>query len=545
MQSNFPNDNNEQYSPTAIILPPESQKSGCGFSGCLIGCGIVCLVLIITSIIAGLLIHSYCFKSIPLKVSPETTLVTTPLKSDGKSVDFYTVLKKQIEPQNPTSNNGFKNVLAAYGKELFINNSQEALNYDWIFNEICKAVELDPNFTPENVYKEPNLSVFLNGLNENNAEKESSIKELKLTIFDELLTKNWSIQNYPEIEEWLNKVNPGLDVVQKAAMEESYFIPMIRRNEQELALVSLSPPIINANAKLIHGLQIRSILQIGERNFDKAWDDILASFHLQRKLINKGIHLFNYNIPTEIKLQIIKTIAQSSSNWTPEQLNKAINDLQSIPQAPKREDLLLTAQYTVLDAFAMTNNTEQFVESIASLSFAARTQLDSLINIMKLFGFNWNIAAKKMNEAVTIYKKTINDEKNTEKLLNPATIDAQLDIQKFSQKLSIDLHNKMINVITVSGRSEVAGYIIGEIVPFTEKYIFKQTLNDEIYYRLLQTAFAIELYKSEHKKYPDSIDQLKLNPPRITAIKTNYKLTDKGYKISISGVELEFITNTD
>ncbi|MDR2762628.1 MAG: hypothetical protein LBB88_08520 [Planctomycetaceae bacterium] len=545
------NNNNNYYQ----VLPANPPKSGCGGYGCLTGCGVGCIVLIIILAITGFLIYAYCIKGVPLQISPETTVITTPLKSDGKSVDYLSVIKEKTEPANPPKNNGFKDVLAAYGKELFVKNTQEDIDHGWIFAELCKKIELDPNFTPSHIYEKPDFYADLLGkINEKDGVDE--IKEVykdkgegtqlfdeyenaESNIFKNVLSKNWSIKKYPKLEEWLNKVNSGLDIVQKATTEEHYFIPMIQRNENELAILALSPPVIAAHQNLTHGLQVRSMLLIGEGNFSKAWDNMIASFRLQRRLENKGIKLFD-NKAKQVASQITITLAESSSNWTPEQLNKAIADLESIPPSPKREELLLVAQYTLLDIFSMAGNPQQLVESVSGRSINSHQtgeQLEGLVNLLKIVGFNWNIVAKKLNESIATHQKTINDS-DTEKILNTKDKETQLEMEKFINESVIKLQHKLHTMITVAGRSEIVGFVLGEIIPALEKHIFKQSLNDEVRYRFLQTIFTIELYKLENQKYPESTEQLKLNPPKISAIKTNYKLTDKGYKISIG--ELEF-----
>ncbi|MDR2170812.1 MAG: hypothetical protein LBP59_11770 [Planctomycetaceae bacterium] len=555
MQDNTPhqNDNHNISADSSAddnyqTNPP---KSGCGGYGCLMGCGIGCIVLIIIAIIAGLFIYYYCIKGIPLQVSPETTIITTPLKSDGKSVDFFSVIKEKTEPQDPTKNNGFKDVLAAYGKEIFANNNQQELNHSWAFEEMCKSLELDPNFTPKHIYAPPPINIALinniaiqNNKDENNKNKpnigQESIDEI--TIFKKVLSKNWNIKEYPELEEWRDKVDSGLDVVQQAAMKELYSIPMIRRNEKELVIIAISPPAIITHNKLIQGLQVRAMLNIGEGNFDKTWKDTLAAIRLKHNLINKGIHIFDQR-SEQIKLQIIKTLAESSTKWTAEQRKKAIADLNSIPPKPKREEVLLIAQYKILDVLSTAGNSKQFIEAISGQSLEshpANEQLTNLAGLMELCGFNWNIIAKNLNEGIANYKKTIN-ENDTEKILNANNENAklELELEKIQDKLTMQIQHKMANMFTVSGRSEIIGFILGETLPILENYIFKQTLTDEVHYRLLQTAIAIEQYNAEHNKYPESINKLKFNPIILPELKTDYKITDKGYKISIGNIELE------
>ncbi|MDR1480809.1 MAG: hypothetical protein LBJ00_17930 [Planctomycetaceae bacterium] len=547
MQDNFHNNNVEFVTENASENNQRHSESTrrSGFS-CLKGCGIGCLVLLIITAIIIWLIYVYCIKGVQMRISPETTLVTSPLKSDGKSIDFFMLIKDEVDSQDLTKNNGFKDVLAAYGKELVAASRQDELGHGWIFTEMCKSVDLDPQFTPAHVYKEPEFNIILdkeksNGNGEDDIIPDNKYESNELIIYQKVLSKDWSIKEHPKLAEWLESVGSGLDVVQKAALEEVYFIPLVRRNENDLAIVSIAPHVVSANRNLIHGLQVRSMLRIGEGEYTKAWDDLLASFHLRRKLINRGIQLFG-DEPDQIKLQVIKTVVESSAKWESEQLDNAIANLKTIPQYPKREDLLLITQYLLLDIFSMAGDSKQFVESISGQSVdshaASKQMMKSMISLMDLCGFDWNIVAKHLNEAIEAHKKSIG-ETGTEKILNAPSKDIKHGLDEFTGRLSVQIQNKIIEMFTVSGRSEFVGFVIGEFVPVLERHVFKQTLNDEIRHRLLLTALTISKYERENKKYPESLDQLKLEPPRIPAMKTNYEITDKGYKISIGDMELE------
>ncbi|MDR1052573.1 MAG: hypothetical protein LBL39_00195, partial [Planctomycetaceae bacterium] len=397
MQDNFHNrniefvtgNNNENEN-----IQRQSESSKRGGIGCLKGCGIGCLVILIIFAVIIWLVYIYCIKGVPLRISPETTVVDSPLKSNGKLIDFFALIKAEIEPKDSAKNNGFKDVLEAYGKELVVASKQDELSRGWIFAELCKGVGLDPKFTPAHTYKEPDFAGIIikenangngNGNDNNNGDEDvipDNNRELnELAIFQNVLSKDWTIKEYPKLEEWLELVGSGLDVVQKAALEEVYFVPLVRRNENELAIVSIAPAVISTNRNLVHGLQVRSMLRIGEKEFDKAWDDLIASFHLRRKLINKGIQLFD-NESDMLKLQVIKTVAESSSNWNIEQLDKAITSLDSIPPYPKREDLLLITQYILLDTFSVAGNSKQFVESITSQSIDSHPASEQMMKSM-------------------------------------------------------------------------------------------------------------------------------------------------------------------
>jgi hypothetical protein len=72
----------------------------------------------------------------PLIVSPETTVITEPLKSDGKSVDFYQAIKEMVEPEmQQLDDNGFVDVVRFYSHMPF--------GYEQQYLLMCKELGLD------------------------------------------------------------------------------------------------------------------------------------------------------------------------------------------------------------------------------------------------------------------------------------------------------------------------------------------------------------------------------------------------------------------
>ncbi|MBQ9456163.1 MAG: hypothetical protein IJU53_10905, partial [Thermoguttaceae bacterium] len=56
------------------------------------------------------------FRSVPLKISPETTILTEPLTEDGKWVDYRAYLIAQFPKDGNTEKNSARGMLALFGE---------------------------------------------------------------------------------------------------------------------------------------------------------------------------------------------------------------------------------------------------------------------------------------------------------------------------------------------------------------------------------------------------------------------------------------------
>ncbi|MCL2743967.1 MAG: hypothetical protein FWE67_08950 [Planctomycetaceae bacterium] len=513
--SNYQNDfyTNSQTMPYQGNTWQEQQdfrekRSGCGCW--LWGCGCGCLTLIIAMIAAGVGTYYVCWKGVPLKVSPETTVITGPLKGNG-NVDFFTVIEKEHLPPAAPEDNGFKEVLAAYGKAMF---SNPAGKREWQYEETCRKLGLNPGDEPTAVWTD--YSQYYLGEAGNVAKLASS---------------PWKIDDQPKMKEWLDKVNGGLDILQNAVMKEHYFLPMVRRNENELALLSVSSDALNFHRKLAESLRVRAMQRLGANQNAEAWKDITAALRLERSVfIFFDFSDFEDKMeaiaakpqpdinPEELASQfgsnfsalsagrntLLDTLA-NSTDWKKEDLDGAIADLEALPPWIDRQTFLKIMQYAVLDMISSMNDAVAFVESLDIPTHHAGKKGDVVPLV------NWGMLAKQLNIQFADYAKSIKPE------------DMQTVVLKTDKEVLDELNRKMTEsmkdfsrnpaaIMMVNSRSVLAGDILGDALTAAELVIFKQMLNSEQERQLLRTAFAVKRFQLENKELPKTLEDLKLEP---------------------------------
>lgn len=517
----------------------QEKKKGCG--GCLWGCGCGCLTLILLAVVGSIVFYYQCFRGVPMVVAPETTLITEPLRSDGKMVDFFKAIEDLSIPNIAAEQNGFTNVLKAYGKAIF--EAEGRPTRTWQYEETCKKLGLDPDAAAEAVFEKPND--FVSG----RADTESLAK---------LASTPWTFEEQPKMKDWFEKVGPGLDIVQQAAMKEHYFMPMVRRNDKELVFLSISLEALNFQSELAKSLQIRAMQRLGANDAEGAWKDTIASLRLAR-FVFAGLDYsdFEKNIQEKAKeanqggqfdaddfkdvlTMIFSSKAQTIGafikydSWTKEQLDRYIADLESLPNWPERKTLLKTQQFLVLDLLGSMNDMQAFAQSIEPKATPGDTGKP-----FTMFGMNWNVLAKLFNEKFKEYESSMNDN-DAETLVSQSHDEIIEGLNSNLKAIGDSLSGKDVaGMLTVSGRSRLIGKFVGEILPFIEKLIYKEELNENARIQILRAAFALKRYKIDKDEYPQSLDELKLkklNP----ILPIQYEKTANGYVLSCGNLKIEF-----
>jgi hypothetical protein len=516
--SSFPNDYNRQNTPYQGVPyqgnPWQEQqdlrekKSGCGCW--LWGCGCGCLTLILFIVVAGVGGYYVCFKGVSLTVSPETTVITEPLKNNGKGVDFFAALEKEYVPQTEPDTNGFKDVLAAYGKAVFENPAGE--KREWQYEETCKKLDLNPAEEPAAFWKD--YSEYFTGEADN---------------VSKLASTPWKIDEQPKMKEWLDKVNPGLDILQKAVMKKHYFLPMVRRNENELAVLAVSSNALRFHRQLAESLRVRAMQRLGENKNAEAWKDINAALRLERlvfilcdysEIENKAetqVEAMNHGNFESGELgesfsslftnngELLNVLSEHST-WKKEELDRGIADLETLPPWLERSSYLKILQYAVLDIISSMNDVAAFSESFLSDSHPNKTKP----GVMPFM--NWGILAKQLNIKFDLYQKNIKPE-DTQLLLLKTDKEVLEELNRKLKSSVDDLGgNNAVELISVKGRSVVLGSILGDILTASDIIILKQELNREAERQLLRAVLTVKRFQLEKKELPKTLEELKLKP---------------------------------
>ena len=477
----------------------QKRRGGCCFFGCCLGC--FTFLLLIVFAIAGTWV---CFFSggALLVVSPETTIVTEPLKSDGTTVDFHRAIQAMTEPDIQADENGFRAVLLGYGQETFVTGEHRRGNVDdggWQYEAMCKTLEIDST-TP------PTFPLF------------------RLTP--------------DNIQRWLAEVGEGLDAVQVAAAKPHYFVPMIRRGERDLVVLSQPLAVYAFHERLSDALQTRARVQYQAKDFAGEWKDRLTSLRLFRRVtINQAWLKALGGNDDESLLAPIDEMVVALPQWTPEQLEQAIKDLESLPDWQDRQTMLKTIQFMLLDLVSAASDPSDVQEEMQKAVEVTR----KVMPMIQFIAFDWNLVAKELNSEIRAYGelleraagKSPDEQFDLLRLRQPGeTRNLPLSEERMQEFFRNHLESGgSLNFIFSSGRSKLTGAFVGrQLATWAAGEKVRLQLMEESRCQALRLAVALERFHREKGQYPETVEELGLQPMSLD-MHLQYEKQGTGYRI--------------
>lgn len=517
--------------PRAERRALKEEKKGCS-CGC--ACGTGCLILLLVLLLGGLILYYTCVKGVPMQVGPDTTVITEPLKSDGKSVDFFKAINDGL-PEIPNEENGFRDVLAAYGREIMKAEFGPG-PAPWLYEETCRALDLDPDVLPTAVYEDP--EDYLGGIDEAGG---------PILLRFRMTTAPWTLEEQPKMKDWLDKVGPGLDIARAAAMKKYYDMPLVRQTEGDLCVLGISTDAISWHIHLIEALRMRGMLHLGQNAPENAWKDLLAAQRLYRHIVGgndsalRNFHPGKNPAAPQLSDALLQTLA-NGEHWTPDLLEQAARDLKTLPGWLSHEDDIRTSRYLILDGIGAAHDLGSLTQAFAGEGIDPSLAEPETLRALAMIGFNGNVLAKKTNEHFDDFKKKI-DGMTPEELLEEYEGDFNEILQKQVEARITAIHSDPFSALfTVSGRSVLLGDLAGVTGTTTLGLYFREALVEDIHTCILRAVIALERCKRDKGEYPETLDALGLTEEELgttLGIALNYERTEGGYQISFESIRFE------
>ena len=505
MSSNRPDDHVFEVPYQSTVFDTEvvhaeyerKQSGSCCACGCCLGC-LIFLMLVLLGI--GALYYAIVSGGVPLTVSEETTIITEPLKSDGATIDFHQAIRAMIEPDVPLEENGFMTVWRGYGREIYDPIVREDIRQQYL--GMCDHFGVDP-----------------------------------------AAMATWTLPHWtPETpEQWVATVREGLDAVQIAAASPHYFVPLVRQSEHDLVIMSQPLAIYAFHERLSDALRLRADVRfLREGDISGAWKDILTSIRLFRLVTVNHAWMQEWSgRDSESLLTPVAEITVTLQKWTPQQLEQAINDLELLPKWQDQRTMRRIIQFMLLDALSATNDLHNFGNRFGrELPQAEQFMLQAF----QLIGFDWNLVAKELNREMESYGKLLDDVSGESleeqfNLLRLRRMDEpfRMPDEEETQTLMIDHFNRTGgNPFFAPGRSQLSGAVIGYLGVRAVGEMYRLQLIEDSRIQALRLALALEQFRREYRRYPDSLAEI----DGLPGMHLQYERREEGYRLWNSVVQL-------
>ena len=424
----------------------ERNRGGCCSCGCCLGC-FGFLILVALGIAA--LYSSIFTGGVPLIVSEETTVITEPLKSDGETVDFHQVIQAMIQPAVEPDENGFMVIWRGYGREIYDSIDREDIRRQYLV--MCEQLDINP--------QAPST--------------------------------------------WAN-AGEGLDAVRAAVAGPHYFVPLVRQSERDFVVLSQPVAIYAFHELLSDALRQRARIRFAANDPAGAWQDMLASIRLFRRVtVHQAWHKELAGRNSESLLTPVAEIVATLPQWTPEQLEQAVRDLDTLPDWMARQTMLETIQFSLLDMLSVTHD---FPSLGNRLGRELPRDMQWMLQTFQRVGFDWNLTAIELNREMGVYGELLDRVagNNLEEQFNqlrlsrtgePFRMPGEEEWQAFTFEYFQETEG---NPFLVSEWSKAIGAMMGHLGNLIAGEMYRLQLFEDLRVQELRQALELERLRREN-----------------------------------------------
>ena len=481
----------------------------------------------------------FCLIPSPLRVSPQTTGLTTPLLPNG-DVDYFGAYEQMyIHKLSPPEDNGMRLLIAACGPSILEQNaiattvpweempthenSKYWFNNQWI--PLCEHMYIDPYVKPKFLHLRE-WHGFMYDVWKANKKEDEPLEQTWNRIFDlhkQLIKAPWRAEDQPDTARWLEEQSPLLDLFGVAVRKPNYVCWRPRPDNGTVWMIML--PDVQSQRTFGRDLSVRVTERLGRGDIDGAWYDVMSMFYLSRKHYVHDpflvVNFAGFSIE-EMGWESAKVVLRHG-NLTPEQLERFAKDLESLPRkltlyACKSERYQI---YSILQGLQKVPS-EYFDYWIGDRS-SSNPITDLTSFFIYLFGgeggmsrvryitflpFDRNLAGKRITKLL-----------QTERQLSD---DSAWDVnsivrKKHAEHMEQMLHAKsnalrgfqsLLRVPLIRTRSEwIADYVVATWMPALN-FAHNALDRTNTRYDLLRLALALERYRLAHGDYPADLEAL-------------------------------------
>ena len=316
-------------------------------------------ITLITLAVLALAGWFFLFRSVPLKISPETTILTEPRTEDGRWVDYRAYLIAQFPKDGNTEKNSARGMLALFGEAGDVES----------FKDYWKMLGLEP---PEENQKAP-----------------FSISDE--ILLDEKFDDCKKVEDYfaadPDaVREYVSAATPALDAMTEVIQKAEFFaFPVVPNSLDDLVVSARTVDVVGL-LEVLNAFRFRAWLREKDGDQEGADADRLTLLKLGRQIQNKAMTLVMLLLGKEVEK--VGAGLKDPEKWkTLEPIDREAN----LRRALELERLFAASAIQNFCRLGRNGNSMS--------KWVYYDGIDELFvwPVMYL-GFDWNIVAKRLNE---------------------------------------------------------------------------------------------------------------------------------------------------
>jgi hypothetical protein len=460
----------------AVEKQPKTKRKGC-FSRA----GKIFFLLLLIAAVWMI----WSFQSVPLQISPETTLITEPRTADGKWIDYFAAYEqKYYPPEMKTDDNGYRLIAKNLGVPKYHMNVNTNVPIDTkaLQRQAYEKLGLDPNTKPRLTYQDPS-SFLADYVKKQFPDIPDDKNHQKINEYELYRRTNtsWTLDDLPMMKEWLEKNNPALDVIVEAVSQPVFCPPLVLpddRDKVERWISDFQLEQIQTYRSYARGLQTRIFYHLGTANIDAAIRDKIAIKRLSQRIGQESTVSFLVGIAVD-GISAAAGIAENpDAQPTAEQIRVLMRQLDELPDSINMKEAMEQERFEVL------NN----LQNIARNAYGVIQGNDDLkSHWMYGVGQDWNLVFRRFNQYYDDY------------------LDGTLEPPPITHTNLLNSHlppRIMSWFLSRKTRSETFADVLFQLFFSTIEATQKAVDREECFNHLQKITLAMLLYHAEHGELP-------------------------------------------
>jgi hypothetical protein len=459
--------------------------------------------------------------SVPLAVSPQTTVVTGPMNADG-TVNYVAALNAAASEGVTADNNAAIPIIQAFGPKLLMPLTlEDALGRA---STVSVPPEVDGALRELGMSPLPLVGPYFVSLDDYVAERLGEFASADST---EALRADWLAVRImdeaggtisPRIRaflvEWLRINEQPLARIQEASHKPRYFVPMARAKSPQF-LVEICP---GARLRAIgRAVYLRSMLRIADGDLEGAWRDSLLAHRLGQLYVQQPT-LIEHLVGLAVSSMADDTGCRIASDpaLNERQARAMLAELRRLPEPPSAVTAIDGAErYMVLDA-------------LMNLQRAGGLPAGPQGGSIRVPGFLINVNVM-LGEANAAYDRLVAAFRVSDPVQRRAAITAAEDANRRAVEARTGSLGSVggwcsLLVLPPRARSDelsrrLGNFLLSILLPSIGKVDELRT-HALMHRRLEELAFALAIWRAEKGSYPEALSAL--SPDYVVDVPIDY-----------------------
>lgn len=326
---------------------------------------------------------------------------------------------------------------------------------------------------------------------------EWSSRGLADELIDQAQDRPWTGEQIPPLADWIKANEKHLDLLVAASHAPRFYLPSPELLNDELdPLISMSLSNIQASRDAARSLSARAMWNLGEGNYEAAWNDLIAIYRWSR-LIGQGHTLVEQLISIALEgVANQSTLYLLETPGVPVELLKQMQtDLRTL--LPRRT---MAGALNGGERIAILSTLLALREGTTGDAYMD----DKLRSALTIVSVDWNIPLHDLNAH---YDELVAAAKLPTWTERQAAFDAHHN-RLLQIEQSISARRAAGGLLSRQVRSELIGDLFAALMlPATSAaHVAEDRANT--FLTLTQLAAAIAQYRAEHGEYPDKLESL-------------------------------------